>query len=807
MTWLVKFVCPSTAAIISAATFLLLVALRLDGAMGVEPATPPFVIGFERFGRHGDIANVQAGRLLVSELNCTACHSSDLAWFAPKTGPRLESVGLVLQPEWIERFLAAPQHSKPGTTMPDVLGRLEPTERDAVTESLVAYLTSLKTPLSEVKASGAVPVPHEFWNRGDAVAGRELYHQVGCVACHTPDPEYATRVESDSAIDKLIDSLDADELEELGLGAAARRVESIPHNDLPGKYTAQGLTMFLLDPAGFRSGGRMPSLKLLPTEAAHIAAYLLEIPASQSHASIRPDDKLVALGRQWFATLKCNQCHATGDKFATQDFLALDQLDPARDQGCLASSPDSTVGFNLDETQVAAIREALHASSTKMDDIDRMQHVLLQMNCYACHERDGLGGLGRERKAFFETVASVDLGDEGRLPPSLTGVGGKLKSAWFKKVLLGDKADIRPHMRIRMPKFHSQVAEAIPKHAALIDDPPTDRLAESKSERPDLVDAGRELMDVGCVQCHAFRGFALPGVVGVDLAGVTNRVHEDWFREFILNPGELKSRTRMPTFFPDGKSQLPTLLGGDSGEQITAIWSYLRNLERQPLPQKIVEARSQNYELKPTERPIILRTFMPDVGTHAIAVGFPSGTHIAFDAQRMLLAAAWHGRFIDAQGTWFIRSAPPAPPLAEKVRAIQTAPLFLADGDDSPVVASNVDDYRFGGYVLSDRGVPTFLYSFKEIQIEDTVTPLGLELRRRLLVRSPTNTKLWLVASEGVTVDPFSSMASRSDDGMTVTVTAEDCGPGHVIDGAGKRLWVLPFAARQSTSIEVQYKW
>lgn len=108
------------------------------------------------------------------------------------------------------------------------------------------------------------------------------------------------------------------------------------------------------------------------------------------------------------------------------------------------------------------------------------------------------------------------------------------------------------------------------------------------------------------------------------------------------------------------------MLNGDVELQLATMSAYLKDLSNQPLPEKIQHARDQNYELTPTDRPIILRTFMPVTGTHAIAVGFPQQVHFAFDAENLSLSQAWHGRFLDAEGTWFIRFAPPADPLGDK---------------------------------------------------------------------------------------------------------------------------------------------
>ncbi len=722
-----------------------------------EPhAGPPFVAGFERFSRHGDIDPVTSGRLLLSELSCVACHASSDKMLEPKGGPNLERAGLVLRRKWIVQFLADPQRAKPGTTMPNVLSTVDASEKNAVVDALATYIVSLEKPFWEVRGSGALPVLHEFWNQGNVDRGLELYHQVGCVACHEPSPDYKAVVSSDSPVDKLIDELDAEELEEMGLGAAARRVDSIPHSELSQKYTPQGLAMFLLDPHAFRTSGRMPSFKLQPSEAADLSAYLLakQDPAELTSASPYDIDR-IQTGRDWFVKLNCAQCHDPNVKAARPSFKPLAELDATVKRSCLSDS-DQPLDFSLDDAQATAIVAALSELNTSADSNatlqhSTLQHSLLQMNCFACHERDGLGGVGRHRKPYFETVGSVDLGDEGRLPPPLTGAGRKLQPAWFKKVLRGDKADIRPHMHIRMPVFHPSLAETVPAQMAAADH------ASNASERDvfgsldDLSSAGRTMMDVGCVQCHEFRGFALPGVVGVDLKGVTNRVRPEWFHSFILDPGSVKARTRMPTFFPDGKSQLSTEIYGDVDHQVAAIWSYLKQIDKEPLPEKVLEANSKSYELKPTNRPIILRTFMPEAGTHAIAVGFPDGVNFAFDAEKMRLASIWRGRFLDAQGTWFVRSAPPSLPLGEDLVQLPAIVPFFSSKDELETWPTHADGYRFKGYRLDASGIPTFLYSFADIDFEDRIVPaIGNGFDRSIKVVSKLNSsKLsWLALQE-----------------------------------------------------------
>ena len=58
--------------------------------------------------------------------------------------------------------------------------------------------------------------------------------------------------------------------------------------------------------------------------------------------------------------------------------------------------------------------------------------------------RDKVGGVEEARNTFFETT-QPEMGDEGRVPPPLDGVGAKLQPEYLKQIL--DKgAQDRPYM-------------------------------------------------------------------------------------------------------------------------------------------------------------------------------------------------------------------------------------------------------------------------------------------------------------------------------------------------------------------------
>ncbi len=817
-----------------------------DAGAEDEAARSPFVAGFERFGRHDELDSNVAGALLVRELSCTACHDSSVESFAAKRGPKLNAAARRLQQDWVVRYLDAPHRVKPGTTMPDVLAHLPASEKAEVLDALVAFLSTQQAAFPTLVANGGSPLRNEFWNKGDLAHGKKLYHEVGCVACHAPDADYEVGEVEESAIDRLMEELDPEELAELGLSGAARRVESIPLGELDQKYTRRSLAHFLHDPHRDRPASRMPKLNLTPTESADIAEYLLREQVAREQAfSIEPnaDKALIETGRQFFVSMGCVNCHeassvAVKPASSTKPMRAkpLKALDVTASASCFELSSGAKLSsefsahYPLDAMQVDAIKDALSDVLTEQDDAHlAVDQTLLSMNCYACHERAELGGVGRYRKAYFETVRQIDLGDEGRLPPSLSDVGKKLTTPWLKRVLAGEKATrLRSHMTIRMPVFsHPSVAE-LSDAITRADEPDTASEQEvfGKLNAKTLADRaaiGRQLMDVGCIQCHAFEHDALPGVVGVDLSGVPGRVYPSWFRDFVMDPGRLKQRTRMPTFFPDGKAQDPNLLDGDPVQQIGAMWSYLKHIKQQGVPEKIAEARSANYELKPSDHPIVLRTFMKQAGTHAIAVGFPSGTHFAFDAQRPNLVLGWKQQFVDARSTWFERFAPAIDPLGESTTELSRGFAIVSKEPGKQELADDETfqgDSRFSGYRLDSNRVPTFVYQFGDLKIEDTIRSDSETGLHRVLhfetserdhadssqpVANESTRRLYFRALVGKTIAKTSPTAWRRQDGLVLTLVGNGASEGEVITQAGTSQLLLPIHGK--TQVEVNYQW
>jgi mono/diheme cytochrome c family protein len=843
--------------------------LASHAAGSSSPGAHPIVMSFERFARDAvpaprRLSEPEAGRLLIGELGCTACHAGP-AWLAAQRAPDLSGAGDRLRSDWMRRFLDEPSATSPGTTMPHVLTGIDHDDRASVVTALVAHLATLRKPVPLPKPGGLNPMPPDFHELGDASRGRRLYHRIGCVACHEPLGPAAA-----SAAPDPFAGLDPEDLLEAGIPLPEPPFPSAPLSGLAAKYSRKSLTEFLLVPLHARPSGRMPDLRLKAAEAADLAAALLAARAAQPSPTLSPESiptdgaTLADRGRELFARHRCGACHlpeAVADAPAAP-LPDLASVDPEAPGGCLAQPPPGNGGrsssapwYPLDGAQRRAVVAAIDAlrSAKPTDDAapspdqrsgessNGLELTLLRLGCLSCHERDGRGGVGTDRRAFFDTVDLVDLGDEGRLPPRLTGVGARLRRDWLAKAVAGTVA-LRPFMHARMPQFPKEAISGLAERFAAADRP----VAVDQGPRPprdgragttqaDRILAGAQLLDLGCIQCHPLGSHALPGTVGVSLEGVTRRVEPDWFRRLLHDPMAVRPGTKMPAFF--GPSINRSILDGDADAQIASIWDYLDRDRLEPLPSRLASA-SGDFELVPREEPIVFRTFMQRAGTHAIAVGFPQAVHLALDAERCRLAEAWRGRFLDARGTWVLaKTAPPADPLGtDRVMIDLTAPLARLPDPSGASWPASADDPVFLGYSLDGDGVPTFRYRLGEAIVRERFLPdnppgsqAGPEsppgpprgLVRQVMLAAATaepadggqipGGSVWLCVLAGDAVEVKGPTARRLGASPSLTATLSRSFASLAVereataDGV-KRAWTVPLPADGST-VEVRYRW
>ncbi len=515
-------------------------------------------------------------------------------------------------------------------------------------------------------------------------------------------------------------------------------------------------------------------------------------------------------GRRLYTELRCAVCHEATPPASPLPALATLQIT----RGCLAEEPTtSAVNFHLDASQRGALRTALaelsRADLAPPSPRQRVAHSMATFNCNACHAREGVGGVTPDRDAFF-TSNGEDLGEEGRLPPRLDGVGDKLRPAWLDKVL-AEGASVRPYLNTRMPQFGSNnVGHLTELFVAL------DRREQPLTTAPDAPefqrDAGRRLIGtdgLSCIACHRFNRQPGHAFQVIDLTTAPERLNEDWFRRFLLDPNRFNPGTRMPAFWPDGVSPLRDVCDGVTDRQHAAIWTYLADGSRAKFPEGLSR---QNMELVVGGEAVVYRGKLWEAGFRAVAVGFPGALNAAFDAEEMRLALLWRGRFLNAGAHWGVQGMGSIRPLGTELVSFPHGTAFAVLEDASapwPSATSKALGMKFDGYQIDDLKRPTLRYSFQGVGVEDFLTPIegngkaGLQRTVKFTAPPPAGLHLRLAVGK---FTPNGTNAWRLDDALTLRVIG---GMRAFVRGEGdKQELLVPLPAQGAVNqLEVEYVW
>lgn len=448
----------------------------------------------------------------------------------------------------------------------------------------------------------------------------------------------------------------------------------------------------------------------------------------------------VELGEYLYTKFGCVHCHEEGSAVNAPALEKLAGSTPVRPH------PKYTLSAHQTRDLEAALK-FLNSDPQPPGPEQRVDLTLQTFRCTACHARGDLGGIPDDRRDFF-TGTDPTLGDEGRIPPPLAGVGDKLQPDWLDTVIRRGRS-VRGYMNTRMPHFnHPQTLKLAADLIAV------DRQATSV---PRLIhdaetakSAGHQMASVGmlqCVLCHDFNRKQSVGMRAMDLVTTTERLNRDWFHRYMLDPESLRPGTQMLAFWPGGRSMLPDLLDGDAGQQVQALWSYLDDGEQAVFPEGLSR---QQKELIVGGEAILYRGKLWEAGFRGIAVGLPEGLNYAFDAQELRLALMWKGRFLDAGAHWSSQGMGRIRPLGDEVLTFPHGPdvVFLKDvfcpwpGEREQGIRPAA--YQFRGYKLGEKKIPTLMYSTDFLDVEETIVAIedenGFFLRRNIdfkLSKSP----------------------------------------------------------------------
>lgn len=862
------------------------------------------------------------GLKLLGELGCVSCHEANGSaslWLRPRTAPRLDGIATRLDPRYLERFILDPGALRPGSVMPGLLSGLPEGERQVAARALVDFLVSRSPRRWQPTAVDRVA----------AAEGEELYHQIGCLACHEPlrtgfpqpggsrplagtvghwsQPELArflrnpqhTRpsgrmpsfdlssreanaiahfllrdTEVIGTLDLAIDRGHRKNLDEAGRsrprmtgladalalpqaasgGDVTTHLKGFLRIDIAGEYrfdlTVDDIGRLSLDDEVLIDlAGDLKRQRVLEGSAVvHLEPGLHPIAIDHfqwveesklelkwqgpgiDHGPIASDRLVSAIasgespeawvvreggafeGERLYRDLGCASCHQPDAYPESTPLLGLPAPIPATNHP----------RYDLTDDQQQAISEAIAFLKTPAEAptaADRIELTMKALGCVACHSRGDAGGLPEDRRDFF-TGSDPALGDEGRFPPTLDGVGDKLRPEALIAAI-NDGAAIRPYLHGRMPRFdRDHTAQLIDDLIAL--DRKTSPLPEFTVGDREALAAGRKMAGSGalqCILCHDFNGRESVGLRANDLITATDRLNRDWFYRYLLDPESLRPGTQMPALWPDGHSLLPDLLEGDAQQQVLALWRYLQEGSEAVFPEGL--SRKQNRLIVGGEA-ITYRGKLWEAGYRGIAVGLPGGLNYAFDAQELRLALIWRGDFLDVGAHWNVQGMGRIRPRGKDVITFAHGPeiVFLTDvacpWPGERAIGLRPDKFRFIGYLLGDRKIPTMMYANEFMEIEDTLTVVSnngepyLERRIDMMMEEATNQRgaFYIRLRGEAPVNISDNGTCYFEDGLEIRAVDGSHRPRKMHNGGHVETWAnLGNSGTLGKTLILEYRW
>ncbi|WP_339731917.1 ThuA domain-containing protein [uncultured Gimesia sp.] len=556
-----------------------------------EPILPSVLSHMSNHPQLVSMQQLRQGRELIAHYKCLACHSLPnkidplLVSASQRTtnrlqttampdlnqsAPNLVNIGNRVSKRWLFHWLLDPHSLREHSNMPAMLG--DPNSKLAKQQAadLTAWFVSQapKPAFSE-----SVNAENRLSSETDSLieAGAQQYEELGCISCH-----------------HLFVSPEDDEYQRHSLARIKR------------KFSLSQLTRFLRTPHQHNQWSRMPDFKLTHQEAQTLSAYLINGSKGKIQNSMLLPDGSAKRGHQlYYETLGCVNCHGTlsGTSQVAASPKRIPLLSNSLSKGCLSAlrEPNSQVPhFPLSHQEQAAIQAILKKDTDSLTRHSRPEvsaRWMRQLNCAACHNRDSAQSP--------RSLIVVEEGDSGLLPeplPSLTWAGEKLKSDWSAAFLAGHLSwKPRPWLKSRMPHFPAHASFLASGMAAEhgIAATSAQKVSEEKpSVPPQTLTLGNQLTTktaLDCRQCHGV-GDELPLgdaktkiALGINFVHIKERLHDDYYRRFVLDPPRFDISTKMPKLSTDGKTtKISTILEGDANQQFHAIWQFIQSLNEQP---------------------------------------------------------------------------------------------------------------------------------------------------------------------------------------------------------------------------------
>jgi hypothetical protein len=222
-------------------------------------------------------------------------------------------------------------------------------------------------------------------------------------------------------------------------------------------------------------------------------------------------------------------------------------------------------------------------------------------------------------------------------------------------------------------------------------------------------------------------------------------------------------------------------------------------------------------EILATDEAVIYRHFIEGSGARSIAVGYPEKGNLSFDAATMRLAMIWHGPFIDGARHSSGRGQGFEPPLGHNRLSLPVGPplAFLPDQNVPwPETVGKTGGFEFKGYRLDKKRRPTFMYRFRNIDVEDYPMAVGTELDAKFLRSIRFKSKsdvvnVWMKVAEGDSINQRGDGVYVVDGRLQISFKGEEAAMRPLvrsIDGVAELLVPIDFVKGEAV-IEMELVW
>ncbi|HYA89222.1 MAG TPA: c-type cytochrome [archaeon] len=527
-----------------------------------QPILPgKFVQGACGSCHRGDLPEgpqLERGRQLLAELNCSGCHRLQGIERPAMLGPDLTSIGTKVSREWIYKWLKEPRtltDADGNVTVNGVENEEEPRmPKFALTEpelrSLSGYLSMQRArPLETVKFDPRVVAA--LSKKADLVEQGELrFRQMFCSTCHALAVTRAGET-------KLIGGDIGPELTKVG-----------------SKVKPDWLAAWLRNPQGYLPHSKMPRYGWSDEDLFEVTQYIqtkLTDPDLLSNVPQMgaPSDEETKLGKRLFLEKGCASCHVIEGIGSPKDFgpdlSALGAKNVSQLEFGISKIPRSLISYiqakvvNPLSVNAAARMPQYHLTPSDLDAVTTallsmtgtpasgaMEKLIVPQRRAEFHPAGEFGRLYERYKCY---VCHRFNGVGGTLAPDLSFEGSRATRDWIIQFLENPQT-LRPTLVLRMPQFNMtrQEAAVIADYfGTVLQHPEVNPTAVSRNEfTPQMAALGKELYEVKyqCQACHTIGSTG--GYVGPSLNNAGNWLTPAWIEAWLRDPQALVPGTIEP---------------------------------------------------------------------------------------------------------------------------------------------------------------------------------------------------------------------------------------------------------------------